>query len=371
MHASILHHPMKRSDEDARKREAAVLADPRWSRVLARDKSADGVFWYSVATTGVYCRPSCPSRGAKPRNVALHASLDAARATGCRPCKRCNPDGLSVDAENAAIITKICRLLDEAEEPPSLGQLAEAVDLSPYYFHRLFKKITGITPKAYASERRAARVREGLVTAGSVTEALHEAGFGSSGRFYEVSTRVLGMRPHRYRAGGAEEVLTFAVAACSLGAVLVASSAKGVAAILLGDDPATLVRDLQDRFPKAELVGGDAAYEKRVASVVTLVEMPGQELDLPLDVRGTSFQQRVWKALREIPAGERATYGDIARRIGSSGSVRAVAGACAANALAIAVPCHRVVRQDGDISGYRWGVARKRALLERERAGSR
>ena len=362
---------LKRSDEDAQRREAAILADPRWKRILARDKGADGAFWYTVATTGVYCRPSCPSRGAKPRNVAIHASLDAARATGCRACKRCNPDGLSVDAENAAIITKVCRLLDAAEETPLLAELAEAVDLSPYYFHRLFKKITGITPKAYASERRAARVREGLVTAGSVTEALHEAGFGSSGRFYEVSTHVLGMRPRRYRAGGAEEVLTFAVAACSLGAVLVASSTKGVAAILLGDEPSMLVRDLEDRFPNADLVGGDARYEKLVASVVALVEMPGRQLDLPLDVRGTSFQQRVWKALREIPAGDRATYGDIARSIGAPRAVRAVAGACAANALAVAVPCHRVVRQDGDLSGYRWGVARKRALLERERPGDR
>jgi AraC family transcriptional regulator of adaptative response/methylated-DNA-[protein]-cysteine methyltransferase len=348
--------------------ERAILADPRWARIALRDKSADGKFWYSVATTRVYCRPSCPSRGAKPRNVSLHDSLAAAKATGFRACKRCNPDGQSSDEENAALIVKACRLLEAGEETPSLEELADAVDLSPYHFHRLFKKMIGVTPKAYAAERRASRLRDGLATASSVTAAMYEAGFSSSGRFYEVSTPMLGMRPKRYRDGGAEEVLTFAVGQCSLGAVLVASSAKGVAAILLGDDPGALVRQLQDRFPNAELVGGDARYEALVAKVIGLVETPQRGLDLPLDVRGTAFQQRVWKALRQVPAGETATYSDIAERIGAPKSTRAVAGACAANNLAVAIPCHRVVRQDGALSGYRWGVERKRALLEREGA---
>jgi AraC family transcriptional regulator, regulatory protein of adaptative response / methylated-DNA-[protein]-cysteine methyltransferase len=350
----------------AHEHERDVLQDPRWSSIVARDKSADGTFWYSVATTRIYCRPSCPSRGAKPRNVWIHDDLAAARATGFRACRRCNPDGMSSDAENAAIVLKACRLLEEAEETPSLAEVAEAVDLSPYYFHRLFKRTIGITPKAYASECRANRLRRGLGKASSVTAAIHDAGFASSGRFYEVSTQMLGMRPRRYLAGGAEEVLLFAVAQCSLGAVLVASSARGVAAILLGDDPEALLRDLQDRFPKAELLGGDARYEALVAKVVGFVETPGRGLDLPLDVRGTAFQQRIWRALREVPAGDTVTYTALAKRIGAPRSTRAVAAACAANRLAVAVPCHRVIRHDGALSGYRWGVDRKRVLLERE-----
>jgi AraC family transcriptional regulator of adaptative response/methylated-DNA-[protein]-cysteine methyltransferase len=345
-----------------------ITEDPRWPRIASRDKSADGEFWYSVATTGVYCRPSCPSRLANPKNVQVHESVTAAKVAGFRPCRRCNPDGLSVDATNAAIITKACRLIDDAVEPPSLAELAAAVELSPHYFHRLFRKATGLTPKAYAAAGRSTRLREGLATAATVTEAFHDAGFGSNGRFYEVSTGMLGMSPTRYRSGGAEEVLTFAVGQCSLGAILVASSTKGVAAVLLGDDPVALVRDLEDRFPRAQLVGGDAAYEALVAQVVGLVEAPASGLALPLDVRGTAFQQRVWLALREIPAGETASYSSIAERIGSPRSVRAVAAACAANPLAVAIPCHRVVRHDGGLSGYRWGVERKRELLTRERS---
>ena len=345
-----------------------VTQDPRWARVVARDKSADGAFWYSVATTGVYCRPSCPSRRANPKNVRLHDSQAAAEAAGFRPCRRCNPGGLSIADANAAIVTKACRLIDEAAEPLPLADLAAAVELSPHHFHRLFKQATGLTPKAYAAAGRAARLRHGLATAATVTEAFHEAGFGSNGRFYEAANGVLGMSPTRYRAGGTNEVLSFAVGQCSLGAILVASSAKGVAAILLGDDPEALLRDLQDRFPKAQLVGGDPAYERLVARVVGLVEAPARGLDLPLDVRGTAFQQRVWQALREIPPGQTATYAGIAEKIGAPRAVRAVAGACAANAIAVAIPCHRVVRNDGQLSGYRWGIARKRALISREAA---
>lgn len=346
-----------------------IRQDPRWTHVVSRDKAADGSFWYSVATTGVYCRPSCPSRLANPKNVRLHSSTAAAEAAGFRPCLRCNPGGMSVDAANTAIVIKACRLIDEAAEPLALAQLADAVQLSPQYFHRLFKKATGLTPKAYAAAGRAARLRSGLAHSETVTQAYYEAGFGSNGRFYEVSTAVLGMSPSHYRSGGAQEVLIFALGQCSLGAILVASSTKGVAAILLGDDADALLRDLQDRFPKAQLVGGDAAYEQLVAQVVGLVEAPAHGLALPLDVRGTAFQQRVWLALREIPAGETASYAAIAEKIGSPRSVRAVAGACAANALAVAIPCHRVVRQDGNLSGYRWGVERKRELLVREGKG--
>jgi AraC family transcriptional regulator of adaptative response/methylated-DNA-[protein]-cysteine methyltransferase len=346
-----------------------VTQDPRWARLVARDKAADGSFWYSVATTGVYCRPSCPSRRANPKNVQLHDTQAAAEAAGFRPCRRCNPRGMSIAEANAAIVTKACRLIDDAAEPLSLAQLADAVELSPHHFHRLFKQATGLTPKAYAAAGRSARLRAGLATAATVTEAFHEAGFGSNGRFYAASTGVLGMRPTHYRAGGANEVLSFAVGQCSLGAILVASSARGVAAILLGDDPDALLRDLQDRFPKAQLVGGDTAYERLVAQVVGLVEAPARGPDLPLDVRGTAFQQRVWQALREIPPGQTATYAGIAQKIGAPRAVRAVAGACAANAIAVAIPCHRVVRHDGSLSGYRWGIERKRELISREKRG--
>ena len=340
--------------------------DPRWARIVARDKTADGCFWYSVATTGIYCRPSCPSRSANPRNVQLHDTLAAAKATGFRPCKRCNPDGISIEGENATIIAQACRLIEESEEEPLLNDLAKAVGRSSSYFHRMFKAITGLTPKDYAVAHRAAKVRQGLNSGNSVTEAMYEAGFNSSGRFYEKSTSLLGMTPTEYRAGGANEEIRFAVGETSLGAILVASSRRGVASILLGADPDTLVRNLQDRFPKARLIGADGDYEALVARVVGFVEAPNLGLDLPLDVRGTAFQQRVWRALQEIPVGQTVSYAEVARRIGSPKAVRAVAGACAANNLAVAIPCHRVVRNDGSLSGYAWGVERKRALLNRE-----
>lgn len=348
----------------------SVADDPRWARIVARDKTADGQFWYSVTTTGIYCRPSCPSRTANPKNVTLHDTIESARATGFRPCKRCNPGGISLDSENAALVAKACRLIEESEEEPSLEELAAAVDLSPSYFHRVFKGSTGLTPKAYAAADRAKKVRESLRTGTSVTGAMYDAGFNSSGRFYEKSTGMLGMTPTQYRAGGVNEEIKFAVGQTYLGAIVVASSTKGVAAILLGDDPDELVRNLQDRFPKARLIGMDREYEALIARVVGFVENPGMGLDLPLDVRGTAFQRRVWQALQEIPVGERVSYSEIARRIGSPNATRAVAGACAANKIAVAIPCHRVVRNDGAISGYAWGIDRKRAILDRETSPS-
>jgi AraC family transcriptional regulator of adaptative response/methylated-DNA-[protein]-cysteine methyltransferase len=298
--------------------------------------------------------------------VQLHDSLESARATGFRPCKRCHPDGLSVEAANVALVAKACRIIEQSEEQPSLEALAAGVSLSPGYFHRLFKSTTGVTPKEYATTHRATKIRDGLASAGSVTEAIYDAGFNSSGRFYEKSTDMLGMTPSQYRAGGAGEDIKFAVGQCSLGSILVASSQKGVAAILLGNDPDRLVRDLEDRFPKARLIGADHEYEALVARVVGFVETPRIGLDLPLDVRGTAFQRRVWQALQEIPVGATISYAEIARRIGTPRSTRAVAGACAANILAVAIPCHRVVRSDGSLSGYAWGVDRKRALISRE-----
>jgi AraC family transcriptional regulator, regulatory protein of adaptative response / methylated-DNA-[protein]-cysteine methyltransferase len=348
-----------------------VADDPRWTRIVARDKSADGDLWYSVSTTGVYCRPSCPSRTANPKNVGLHDTIESARATGFRPCQRCNPDGPSLESENAALVAKACRIIEDSEEEPSLEDLAVAVDRSPSYFHRMFKASTGLTPKAYSAGHRAKKVRESLETGTSVTDAIYAAGFNSSGRFYEKSNGMLGMTPTQYRQGGANEDIKFAVGQSGLGAILVASSAKGVASILLGDDPEALVRDLQDRFPKARLIGMDREYEALIAQVCGFVENPAIGLDLPLDVRGTAFQRRVWQALQEIPVGTRVSYSEIARRIGAPTATRAVAGACAANSIAVAIPCHRVVRNDGALSGYVWGVDRKRALLDREASPDR
>lgn len=341
-------------------------ADPRWAQVMARDARADGAFFYSVATTGVYCRPSCGARHPRPENVRFHVSGKEAEAAGFRPCKRCKPDQPSLAEQYTAKVTTACRLIEASDEMPTLAALAQAVGMSPYHFHRIFKQITGVTPRAYAVAHRAARVREELGRRASVTDAIVEAGFNSSSRFYEKSSAVLGMTPQAFRQGGANIDIRFAIGECSLGAILVAQSGHGICAILMGDDPDTLAHDLQDRFPNANLIGGDAGFEETVAQVVGFVGAPAKGLHLPLDIRGTAFQQRVWQALREIPAGATASYTDIANRIGSPRSVRAVAGACAANAIAVAIPCHRVVRNDGGLSGYRWGVERKRALLDRE-----
>jgi AraC family transcriptional regulator, regulatory protein of adaptative response / methylated-DNA-[protein]-cysteine methyltransferase len=356
------------SENASRPVELGVTNDPRWVRVLARDRTADGKFWYSVVTTGVYCRPSCPSRTANPKNVQLHDTLADAKATGFRPCKRCHPDGLSIDAENAALVARACRLIEQSEEEPSLNMLAEVVGRSASYFHRSFKTVTGLTPKVYAAAHRASKVRNGLASGSSVTEAIYDAGYNSSGRFYEKSTDMLGMTPTQFKAGGANEEIRFALGQTSLGAILVASSKRGVASILLGNDPDALLRQLQDRFPKAKLIGADRDYEALVARVVGFIEAPQIGLNLPLDVRGTAFQRRVWQALQEIPVGQTASYAEIAQRIGSPKAIRAVAGACAANNLAVVIPCHRVVRNDGALSGYAWGVERKKALLDREGA---
>jgi AraC family transcriptional regulator of adaptative response/methylated-DNA-[protein]-cysteine methyltransferase len=353
-------------EEHPKQDQAVVANDPRWARIVARDRTADGHLWYSVLTTGVYCRPSCASRIANPKNVLLHDTFKEAKATGFRPCKRCNPDGLSVEAENIAIVARACRLIEESEEEPSLADLAAAAGRSPSYFHRRFKAATGLTPKDYAVATRASKVRERLVSGTSVTEAIYDAGFNSSGRFYEKSTGMLGMTPSQYRSGGANEEIRFAVGETSLGAILVASSKKGVASILLGDDPNQLVHELQDRFAKARLIGADRNYEALVAHVIGFIEAPRIGFDLPLDVRGTAFQRRVWQALQGVPIGQTVSYTEIARRIGSPRAVRAVAGACAANHLAVAIPCHRVVRNNGSLSGYAWGVERKQALLTRE-----
>jgi AraC family transcriptional regulator of adaptative response/methylated-DNA-[protein]-cysteine methyltransferase len=350
------------------KRNPATLKgdDARWAAVQARDASLDGTFYYAVSTTGVYCRPSCPARLPKRANVSFYATPAEARSAGFRACKRCKPDARSLREEHAAKVAEACRIIEAAEEIPKLDDLAAAVSLSPYHFHRLFKAAVGVTPKAYAVARRNSVLRDKLQRSSTVTEAIYDAGFKSSGRFYANSQQVLGMSATSFRKGGANAEIRFAIGACSLGAILVAASEKGICAILLGDDPDALARNLQDRFPRAELIGADRGFERLVARVVGLVEMPGKRSELPLDVRGTAFQHRVWAALKDIPPGSTASYAEIAKRIGKPKAVRAVAGACAANPLAVAIPCHRVVRSDGGLSGYRWGVERKRELLRRE-----
>lgn len=346
--------PVKKPD-DAQCRDA----------VRRRDPTFDGVFVYAVRTTGVYCRPSCVSRPARPENLSFHATPEAAEAAGFRPCKRCHPNEQATDPHQKAV-ARACKLIRESDEPLSLASLAGAVGMSPFHFHRVFKKATGLTPRAFAAANRADRAAEKLRTAPTVTEAIYAAGFNSSSRFYEDADARLGMTPSQLRRGGDGVTIRFAIGACSLGAILVAASDRGICAISLGDDPDALLRGLQDRFPRAELVGGDPGFERTVAQIVGFVENPRQGLDLPLDIRGTVFQQRVWEALRAIPAGQTANYAEIAQAIGKPGAHRAVARACAQNPLAVAIPCHRVVRKDGDTSGYRWGVERKRRLLDRE-----
>ena len=350
-------------------RAAGVIEQaPRWAALAARSVAADGTFFYSVRTTGVYCRPSCGARLPRPENVRFHATREEAELAGFRPCKRCRPDRASLAEQHAATVTEICRLIETSSRVPALDALAARAGMSPFHFHRVFKGVTGLTPRAYAAAHRGERVRRELGKAPTVTAAIYDSGYSSNGRFYGESEQMLGMTPTEYRAGGARAEIRFAVGECSLGSILVARSERGVCAIFLGDDPDALTRELQDRFPRATLIGADPAFEDVVAKVVGLIEAPGTGVDLPLDVRGTAFQQRVWRALREIPAGSTASYREIASRIGAPRAVRAVAHACAVNPVAVAIPCHRVVRSDGGLAGYRWGVERKRELLEREAA---
>lgn len=347
----------------------------RWQAVLARDPESDGAFVYAVRTTGIYCRPTCPARRPKPTNVEYFADCPAAVRAGYRACKRCRPDAptrggaadpLTPAAERAARVAALCRLIEASEATPSLRALGAHIGLSPHHTQRLFKSETGVTPAAYAAAVRAGTVRAALRSGAKVTEAIHTAGYGSSSRFYEKSTALLGMEPGEYRSGAPGVVIHFAVGACSLGAVLVAATVRGVTAILLGDEPEALVHELQDRFPRAELVGADSDFERVIAKVIGLIEDPRRGVDLPLDVQGTAFQQRVWQALRAIPAGATTTYTELAQTLGRPSAVRAVASACAANPCAVAVPCHRVVRKDGGLAGYRWGIERKAELLRRE-----
>ncbi|MGM0785451.1 MAG: bifunctional DNA-binding transcriptional regulator/O6-methylguanine-DNA methyltransferase Ada [Pseudomonadota bacterium] len=340
--------------------------EAKWAAVLARDAAADDAFVYAVRTTGIYCRPTCPSRRPRRENAEFHADAVAAERAGYRPCQRCRPQEISLAQRHAASVARACRLIETSDELPSLDELARAAGLSRFHFHRVFKSVTGLTPKAYAVTCRAERARRALVQRETVTEAIYEAGFSSSGRFYASSDKMLGMTPQRYRSRGEGIEIRFALGECSLGAILVAASEKGICAISLGDDPERLLEEFQERFANATLVPGGKEFDAWVAQVVGFVEAPDVGLSLPLDLRGTAFQQRVWQALTEVPVGATISYAELAQRIGSPRAVRAVASACAANPIALAIPCHRVVRRDGALSGYRWGVERKRELIERE-----
>lgn len=344
-----------------------TIDDPRWPSVLARDAEADGQFVFAVRTTGVYCRPSCPARRAKPENIRFFSGPAEAEAAGFRPCLRCCPDGPLPQIRQAGMVDRACRLLADQDPVASLSDLAAQLGVSASYLQRQFKAQTGLSPKQWALAQRGIALRQQLGTgSGSVTDALYRAGYNAPSRFYDQAPSVLGMAPRVYRKGGEGIEIRFAIAQSDLGAVLVAQSDKGLCAIAMGDDPQTLIDQFQDRFPKAQLIGEDRTFQRMVAQVIAFIEAPQIGLDLPLDLRGTAFQLRVWQALRQIPAGQTVTYTELARRLGTPRSVRAVANACGANKLAVAVPCHRVLRLDGSLSGYRWGVDRKRRLLDQE-----
>ncbi len=342
-----------------------TLADPRWLAVRQRDGGCDGAFVYAVATTGVYCRPACAARRPRLENVRFYTNCAAAEAAGFRPCLRCKPNQPAL-APLHEKVAAACRLIEHAAQMPSLAALSKAAGLSPFHFHRVFKAATGITPKAYAIAQRDRKLDAALDRPGTVTQAIYDAGFNTSGRFYAGARQAIGMTATARRAGGAGEHIRFATATCTLGTILVAGSAAGICAISLGGDPNILLRELTRRFHAATISAGDTAFERQLTETVAFVEAPQRGLALPLDIRGTVFQRRVWQALRDIPPGATASYSEIAARIGAPAAIRAVAGACAANTLAIAVPCHRVLGKGGALTGYRWGVATKRRLLDLE-----
>ena len=350
---------------------STLTDEMRHSAIAARDRSQDGAWYYAVRTTGVFCKPSCGARRANRGNVSFHTTIDDALTAGFRPCKRCRP--LAQDSEvHAAVVTAACGMIDDALNAdgrvPSLDALARHTGYSAFHLHRIFRAATGLTPRAYGAATRAQILRDRLVDSDTVSQAMHRAGYSSSSRFYETSTKRLGMTPSRARRGGIGETVRYAISATSLGAILVGATTKGVCSIQLGDDPQTLVRALESRFAGATLVGDDPSFAETVAKVVGFVESPHGTLDLPLDIRGTAFQERVWSALTRIGPGVTSTYAEVAKAIGAPNAARAVAAACAANELAIAIPCHRVIKADGAISGYRWGVQRKSTLLRREAA---
>lgn len=355
----------KKSETTTRINVDPGVDQQRWSLVQQRQQPGESRFVYAVRTTGVYCRPGCPSRLPRRENVAFFDDIWQARAAGFRPCKRCRPDGDDPRGKAVDAIKAACRLIDAAEEPPTLAQLSAAVDYSPAHFQRLFRQMVGVTPKAYAAMGRANRVRANLLGRSTIAQAVYDAGYGTSSRFYDESEEVLGMKPSQYRKGGQGAVIHAAVAPTSLGPILIAATASGLCAIEFGDDEQQLLSRLRERFVDADL-DESAEFSRWVGQVVACVDGTGDGVMLPLDIRGTAFQRKVWEVLCQVPRGATTTYSEIATRIGRPKAARAVARACAANQIAVAIPCHRVVHRDGRIGGYRWGPERKAALLARE-----
>ncbi len=343
--------------------------DEKWLAVKARDKLADGRFYFAVATTGIYCRPSCGARQPKRENVSFFSDVASAEKAGFRACKRCQPNQQQSWNKNQELVTTACRYIESAETPPTLKQLAAKVGLSEYHFHRIFKEATGVTPKAYANSVRAKNVKDSLRTADTVTEAIYDAGYGASSRFYEKSQSFLGMTPQQFKAGGQGHTVHYTIVPCYLGLVLVAATDKGICSIQFADDRAELEALLKQTFPNAMLDGGDETFATLVANAVAYIENGNKaHQDLPLDIMGTAFQQQVWQAIMQIPSGSTLSYKKLAESMNKPTAARAVASACAKNNIAVVIPCHRVVRGDGSLSGYRWGVERKAKLLAKEKA---
>lgn len=333
--------------------------DTAWAAFDARDRSADGRFVVGVRSTGIYCKPSCPARHPRREQVSFHADGAAARAAGFRACLRCRPDEVARD--RAAVADAIARI-DAAEAPPRLETLARDVGYAPHHFHRLFKRATGMTPAAYARAKRLERTGTALTQGARVTDALYAAGYAAPSRFYDAAAR-LGMAPSAWAKGGRGVPIHWTLAATSLGPLLIAATARGLCRVAFDEDEAAL----RARFPQAALHPGGESLIDLAARVVALVETPGDDADLPLDIRGTAFQEAVWQALRTIPPGETRSYADLAALAGAPGATRAAGSACGANGIALAIPCHRVVRSDGALGGYAYGPERKAALLARER----
>jgi AraC family transcriptional regulator of adaptative response/methylated-DNA-[protein]-cysteine methyltransferase len=338
-----------------------------WAALASRDTSADGAFVYAVRTTGVYCRPGCASRMPRRENVAFYPDPAAAEAAGFRPCKRCRPNEASVGERQVAAIGRACALIRARDTLPSLTELADAARLSRFHFHRVFKQITGATPREWGKTYRLGRFAARLDAGESVADAVYAAGFGASSRAYEAAPNGLGMTPGARRHGGRGETIRFTTVRTGLGWALVAATTRGICMTALGDERAALEAELRRRFPAALIWPADAALTAWAERIVRFITRPDAQPDLPLDIRGTAFQALVWRALLKIPPGRTASYSEIAAALGRPSAVRAVAQACASNKLAVLVPCHRVVRSDGDLAGYRWGIERKRALLARER----
>jgi AraC family transcriptional regulator, regulatory protein of adaptative response / methylated-DNA-[protein]-cysteine methyltransferase len=339
---------------------------PRWALLKKRDPAARRLFVYAVRTTGVYCRPGCASRLPLFKNVRFFDGPQQAQAAGFRPCKRCRPDVTEQCHPAADAVRTACRLMATADRPPGLRALAEAVGYSPTHFQRLFKQLVGVSPKAYAMTLRVQRAASRLRDSASVTQALHAAGYNASSRFYKDAADMLGMTPSAARTGADGQTMRAAVTATAFGLAAIAATERGVCWIELGDNQRDLWRRLRQRFPHARLRRGDRRFESWVRRLVAHLRQPQQPLDLPLDVQGTVFQRQVWEALRAIPPGQTITYSELAARLRKPRAARAVASACAANPLAVAIPCHRVVRRDGQPGGYRWGPARKQRLLRAE-----